>query len=339
MTDNICNVAVDAMGGDFAPASVIDGAKLAVKESGTDLHVTLVGIEEKIYEAAPDIDDYKESISVVHASEVIEMCDPPVVALKEKKNSSINVVSGLLKRKKADAILSVGNTGAFMAASLFAAGKIEGVVRPTIGTFYPRKSGEGFFLDVGGNTDCKPHQLFQFGIMGSTFFRLFKGILEPSIGLLSIGEEPSKGNAVTIETHKLLSESRLNFKGNIEGDDIFSDKCDVVVCDGFIGNVLLKFMESIGGLFESLFYSSLKGDSSTTDKAVLDKPINKLKDAFNYEKYGGVPILGINGVSIIGHGRSSPEAVKTAILLAQKMFKAELPDQIRKNIETYKESS
>ncbi|MFC1493461.1 phosphate acyltransferase PlsX [candidate division KSB1 bacterium] len=339
MTDNICNVAVDAMGGDFAPASIVDGAKLAVRESETDLHVTLVGIEEKIYDAAPDIDDFKENISIVHAPEVIDMCDPPVVALREKKNSSINVVAGLLKGKKADAILSVGNTGAFMAASLFAAGKIEGVVRPTIGTFYPRENGEGFFLDVGGNTDCKPHQLFQFGIMGSTFFRLFKDKKEPSIGLLSIGEEPSKGNAVTIETHKLFSESSLNFIGNIEGNGIFSDKCDVIVCDGFIGNVLLKFMESIGGLFESLFYSSVKNNSGETDMSILDEPVKKLKDAFNYEKYGGVPILGINGVSIIGHGRSTPEAVKTAILLANKMYKEGLPDQIKKNIEIYKESS
>ncbi len=336
MTDKICNVAVDAMGGDFAPASVVNGAKLAVKESGSDLHITLVGIEDRIYEAAPDLADQKESISVVHASEVIEMCDSPVTALREKKNSSINVVAGLLKAKKADAILSIGNTGAFMAASLFAAGKTEGVVRPTIGTFYPRNKDEGFILDVGGNTDCKPHQLFQFGIMGSTFVRLFKDIEDPSIGLLSIGEEPSKGNVLTVDSHRLLAESSLNFKGNIEGDDIFSDKCDVIVCDGFIGNVLLKFMESIGGLFESMFMSAFDCEA---DISSFEKPIAKLKDGFNYEKYGGVPILGINGVSIIGHGRSTPEAVKTAIKLADKMFRADLPDQIRNNIEIYKESS
>ncbi|MFC1563825.1 phosphate acyltransferase PlsX [candidate division KSB1 bacterium] len=339
MAEKICNVAVDAMGGDFAPDSIVEGAKLAVKESGGFLNVTLVGIREKIYDAAPDIDDYKSNISIVNASQVIEMCDPPVVALKEKRDSSINIVCSLLKEKKADAILSMGNTGAFMAASLFAAGKIEGVVRPTIGTFFPRQAEEGFFLDVGGNTDCKPHQLFQFGIMGATFVRLFKGIEKPGIGLLSVGEEPSKGNAVTIEAYKLFRESKLDFIGNIEGSDIFSNKFDVFVCDGFIGNILLKFMESFGGFFESVIQSSLKENDNSNDKSHISSSVTELKDRFNYEKYGGVPILGINGISIIGHGRSTPEAVKTAILLAKKMYDKKLPDQIKKNIELYKESN
>ncbi len=337
MTKDLCVVAVDAMGGDHAPKALVEGAKLAAKESNGSLKIILVGKEKEICSCAPDLDDFKEIISVVHASQVIEMCDSPLTGLKEKKNSSINVATNLIKNKQADAVFSGGNTGAFMASSLFAAGKVPGVSRPTIGTFYPKVSGDGFLVDVGANTDCKPQHLLQFGIMGATFVKLLKGINDPKIGLLSVGEEPSKGDALTIEAHKLFLENDLNFIGNVEGRDIFNEKADVIVCDGFIGNVILKMMETLGGLFESVIdkgFNSLIKDGINAD--LMKGPFDKFKESFNYENYGGVPLLGLNGISVIGHGHSSPEAVKAGIFIAEKMYNKKLYAHIKTNIDIIK---
>ncbi len=331
-----CTIAVDAMGGNFAPEAPVKGALLAVTEAGGNLRIILVGDEGAIHSVNSDIESL--NISVVHASETITMHDTPLEALKEKKDSSIVKISRLLKEKKADAIFSAGHTGAFMAASLLATGKIEGVNRPTIGVFYPTYNGTSFLLDVGANTDCKPHHLFHFGIMGATLVKYFKNIDEPKIGLLSIGEEVTKGDQATIEAHKLFRESSLNFIGNIEGQDVLAGTADVVVCDGFVGNVLIKLFETVGTTFDKAVDNQIGSNLFyKLGKKLLGKPIKQFKELFNYENHGGVPLLGINGVSIIGHGHSSPEAVKTAILTAATMYEQDIQEKIHQEIAQYKE--
>ncbi len=331
-----CTIAVDAMGGNFAPEAPVKGARLAVTEAGGNLRIILVGDEGAIHSVNSDIESL--NISVVHASETITMHDTPLEALKEKKDSSIVKISRLLKEKKADAIFSAGHTGAFMAASLLATGKIEGVNRPTIGVFYPTYNGTSFLLDVGANTDCKPHHLFHFGIMGATLVKYFKNIDKPKIGLLSIGEEATKGDQATIEAHKLFRESSLNFIGNIEGQDVLAGTADVVVCDGFVGNVLIKLFETVGTTFDKAVDNQIGSNLFyKLGKELLGKPIKQFKELFNYENHGGVPLLGINGVSIIGHGHSSPEAVKTAILTAATMYEQDIQEKIHQEIAQYKE--
>ncbi|MFC1554591.1 phosphate acyltransferase PlsX [candidate division KSB1 bacterium] len=335
----ICTIAVDAMGGDHAPGSIVKGVKLGVAGSNCKFKVILVGNREKILEVDPEISDMNE-ISIVHASEIIEMCDSPVDAIKVKKDSSMTVTAGLLKNSKADAVFSAGNTGAFMAASLFAAGKVEGVVRPTIGFFYPSLNGSSFLLDAGANTDCKPHHLFQFGLMGSTFVKYFQKIDKPKVAILSIGEESSKGNSATIEAYKLFENSSLNFIGNIEGRDLFTDKADVVVCDGFIGNIILKLIETYGTTLETMIKGKMDNNPLyNLGWSLLKKPVSKVMEGFDYENYGGVPLLGLNGVSLIGHGHSSPNAVKTALYAAAKIYEQDIQGHIQKEIALYKENS
>lgn len=325
MTNKICRVGLDAMGGDHAPEAMVEGAILAIDEYKEIIHISLVGIEDEIKKYLPKSSSYDDYLSVVHASQVVEMDDSPLVALREKKDSSISVLTSLLKENKVDAITSSGNTGAYMASSLFSVGKIDGVTRPTIGTFYPRIKGEGFLLDVGANTDCKPQHLLQFGIMGATYVKL-AGIENPKVGLLNVGEEESKGNELTKEAYKLFKSSNLNFIGNVEGRDLLTDKADVVVCDGFVGNTLLKMFETFGDFFESLFDGEEKNEQNA-------KAIHAIMERVNYENHGGIPLLGLNGISVIGHGHSSPSAVKNAVYMAYDMFKKELNIKIRQTID------
>jgi len=307
-----------------------------MKEAPGEIKVFLVGDKEASYRQSPDLGDYAESASVVHASEVIDMSASPVEALRQKKDSSLAVTGYMLKKREVNAIFSAGNTGAHMASSLFSAGKIEGVSRPTIGSFYPTPNGTGFLLDVGASTDCKPHHLLQFGIMGSIFVKHFLQIDNPRIGLLSIGEEPSKGNAVTVEAHKLYKNSSLNFAGNVEGRDVFSGSVDIVVCDGFIGNILLKLFETYATTMVSGLHRYI-GDSilEQLGYSLLERALNNYKEDYNYENYGGVPLLGINGVSIIGHGSSSPLAVKSAIFSAKRIYENDIPGKIKKALVEY----
>lgn len=333
-------IAIDAMGGDHAPGSIIDGVKLALDDPNGAVKIVLVGKKPEIEKHSPDLLDYGDRISIVHAEQVIEMSDSPLEAIKSKRDSSISVIAGLLKKKSVDAIFSAGNTGAHMAASMLSTGKVEGVSRPTIGSYYPIPGSTGFLLDVGANTDCKSHHLLQFGIMGSIFVKNFLGIENPGIGLLNIGSESSKGNSVSIETYKLFKNSGLNFIGNIEGHDLFTGKADLIVCDGFTGNILLKLFETFGPTIVDGLRKNIGG--SLTAKlgfSLLNKTIDRFKKVYNYEEYGGVPLLGINGVSMIGHGHSSPAAVKSAIFSAKRIFENDIQGLIRDALSESKEKS
>lgn len=327
-------IALDAMGGDFAPAAIVRGGIEAVRISENRFEIIFVGNQQAIeaeLERHHRIQDLK--ISIVHASEQIEMHDSPTAALKKKKDSSISVATRLHKEGKVDAIVSAGNTGAVMASALFGLGRIPGVSRPAIGTFMPNINGVSLLIDSGANIDCKAIHLLSFGIMGSIFIERLLGIPEPKVGLLSIGEEPNKGNELTLQTYKLLNQSRVNFIGNIEGRDVLRGVADVVVCDGFVGNIILKFGESLSNVFSlSLKRNIGKRILSNLGAFLLIPAFKRTKQIFDWEEYGGVPLLGVNGVCIICHGKSSPKAIKNAITEAEKIVREKVNDNIRAEI-------
>ena len=316
------------MGGDFAPGNVVAGSIDAVRRDG-DLELLLVGPQERIGAELSRLGAEGLPISVVHASEVITMDDGATAALKQKKDSSIAVGLGLQKEGKADAFISAGHTGAVMSASTLILGRVAGVSRPVIGTPLPSRTGTCLLLDAGANVDCKPRHLMEFGVMGSIYTQAMMGSPNPSVGLLNVGEEETKGNEVTLEAHALLKRSKINFIGNVEGRDILSGKAEVVVCDGFVGNVLLKFAESVPGFFKDRV-AKFAG-SSLLRKMMLVPAIGTLRGAMksmDYEEYGGVPLLGVKGVSIIGHGKSTPKAIMNMILKAKEMAKKRINDRI-----------
>ena len=306
-------IGLDLMGGDFAPTEAINGIKLFLETSPTDTHLVLIG-EEKL--AAPLLK--KASIestfyTLVDAPHVIGMNEHPTKALKEKPRSSISVGFQLLHNKKIDAFISAGNTGAIMVGALYTIKSIEGIQRPTISTLIPKENGNvGLLLDVGMNADCKPENLLQFALLGSLYSKNILNVENPRVGLLNIGEEEGKGNILAQATFPLLKENKkLNFIGNVEGRDIFSDKADVIVCDGFTGNVVLKLSESIFDL--------------TQKRNIQDEYLHQ----FNFENYGGTPVLGISEPVIIGHGISKGAAFKNMIILARKIILSNLMDKIR----------
>ncbi|MCX5777132.1 MAG: phosphate acyltransferase PlsX [Candidatus Firestonebacteria bacterium] len=311
-------IALDAMGGDNAPEIEVEGAVLAAKEFG--IEVILVGDKLRIETELLKHKTKDLPISIVHASEVIGMHESPAEAYKQKKDSSIVVGMKLVKEKKADALISAGNTGAVMAAALFELGRIKGVARPALCTFFPSQRGRALFLDAGANADCKPKHLQQFAVMASVYFKYFEKVESPRVGLLSIGEEETKGNELTIEAAKLIKTTNLNFIGNIEGRDILSDKADIIVCDGFVGNIVLKFAESLA----RNFFKILKHEVS--DKgifisigALLLKPVFKgIIKKTDYAEYGSAPLLGINGYVFVGHGSSNAKAVKNSFKTASR---------------------
>ncbi|HEV8538503.1 MAG TPA: phosphate acyltransferase PlsX [Bacteroidota bacterium] len=323
-------IAIDAVGGDFAPRNVIAGSLDALREANNRFEVLFVGPERLIASELNSAQHNGLTYGVIDAPEVIDMHDSATAALREKKNSSISIGMTLHKEGKADAFVSAGHSGAVMSASTLILGRIEGVGRPTIGAFFPSERGVCLLLDAGANVDCRPQHLYEFAVMGSIYCGQMFGIQNPTVGLLSIGEEPSKGNEVVKETHKLLSQSKLNFIGNVEGRDILQGKAQVVVCDGFVGNIILKFGESV----PSFFKNKLK---QYTEKSVFGKLIglmmrNTLRSAFksmDYEEHGGVPVLGVNGVSIIGHGKSSPKAIKNMVLKAEEVVKKRINFKIQ----------
>lgn len=317
-------IVVDAMGGDFAPKNVIVGTLDALKESNGRFQVILTGDQEVIKTelAAAGAGD-SLPLTIHHTSQVITMEDSAATAVKGKPDSSIVVGLGLCAKGQADGFLSAGNTGAVMAASTYILGRIPGVSRPTISAFFPRRPhGHNCILDVGANVDCKAEHLVQFALMGTIFMKEMFGVENPRIGTLSIGEEETKGNDLTRETHKLLKESRLNFVGNVEGRDLFTDQADVYVCDGYTGNIILKFAESIGHFLGHQFKKQMAEMALPPEQQMLvGGVLKKTMQSFDYEEFGGVPLLGVNGVSIIGHGGSSPKAIKNMIYEAEKMAK------------------
>ena len=309
------NIGLDMMGGDFAPLEAVKGMALFFAEStDAQVHLTLIGNEDAINELLIQYKVSSHQLTIVHASQVIEMHEHPTKALKEKQQSSIAIGFYLLATGKIDAFISAGNTGAMMVGALFSIKAIEGVSRPTIGAYIPRENGRlGLLLDAGINADCKPENLLQFALLGSLYAEHILGILNPGVGLVNIGEEEGKGNLLAQATYPLLKENnQLNFIGNIEGRDILLDKADVMVCEGFTGNVVLKMAESV--------YDIIKR------RGIQDEHFER----FNFEMYGGVPVLGVNKPVIIGHGISHAIAFKNMILIAKKMIETELVTKMKK---------
>jgi phosphate acyltransferase len=308
-------IALDAMGGDFAPEAVVKGAILAAPQLDPEDEILLIGKEEVIQPLLNEYGYTGKGITVVHASQVIEMGEHPTKALSQKTDSSIAVGYGLLKMQKADAFCSAGNTGAMLVGAMFSVKAVEGILRPSIGGLVPKVNGGfGIMLDVGANADCKPEVLEQFGEIGSIYAKYVLEIPNPKVGLMNLGEEEGKGTVVTQAAHqRLKANTNINFIGNIEGRDLFNDKADVIVCDGYTGNIILKMAENV--------YDILN------EKNMHDPFFDK----FNYEAVGGSPILGINGNAVIGHGVSSPKAISNMVLQAQKMVASKLSERFRKN--------
>lgn len=334
--DHCIRIAVDAMGGDYAPQNIVVGAMEAQKNLPSDVQVVIVGKEDQLKDEVRRLSSNGTiACEIVHASEVINMDDVPTVALKQKKDSSIAVGLTLQKEGKVDAFVSAGNTGAVMSASTIILGRLKGVGRPTIGAFLPSEQGVCLLLDAGANVDCRPQHLLEFAIMGSIYASYMLQHPNPKVGLLSIGEESTKGDERTQEAHRLLSKSKLNFIGNVEGRDILKGKAQVVVCDGFVGNVVLKFAESVIGLLKTRFrdYAS----HNLLRKlwiGVMYGTVKKVLKDFDYQEHGGVPLLGVNGVSIIGHGGSTPKAIKNMILKAEEMVRRNVNRHIEQALAT-----
>jgi len=330
-----CRIAVDAMGGDFAPQNTVIGAIQALNEI-KNFELYLVGREKEILDVISGNNLSFEKKNIIDADEVIEMGESPTSALKKKTNSSIVVGAKLVKDKKAEAFVSAGNTGAMMAASTLIMGRIPGVGRPTIGTIFPNEAGVSTLFDVGASVDSKPIHLLEYAIMGTIYTREIYGIENPKVGILSVGEEESKGNDITIAAASLIKKTHLNFVGNVEGRDILKGTVHVVVCDGFVGNILLKFGEGVLNYLKFKLKDYAERNFFNKLKVGLVK--NTLKDIlkeFDYQEYGGVPLLGVNGISIIGHGSSTPKAIKNMVLRANEMHSKKLIQKISKSINQY----
>jgi glycerol-3-phosphate acyltransferase PlsX len=306
------NIGLDMMGGDFAPLEAIKGIKL-FRESDQSIMLTLFGDVAKINALIQEYSLNKEHLTVINTTQVIDMHEHPTKAMREKPDSSIAIGFKYLATEKIDAFISAGNTGAMMVGSLFSIKAIEGVHRPTIGAYMPRENGKlGWLLDAGINSDCKPENLVQFAILGSLFAEQVLNIANPRVGLINIGEEEGKGNILAQAAYPLLKEENsINFIGNIEGRDIFIDKADVMVCEGFTGNVILKLAESIYPLIKN---RGIKDD---------------FFDMFEFEQYGGVPVLGVNKPVIIGHGISEARSFKNMIEISRKMIEKDLLGKIK----------
>jgi glycerol-3-phosphate acyltransferase PlsX len=328
-------IALDAMGGDFAPQTTVEGAYLYQKETKKRNRLVLVGERERLEIELERFGNWQDSnIEIFHASEFIAMNESPTEALKQKKDSSLLVGIGLHKKGEVDGFVSAGNTGAQMAASLLNLGRISGVNRPAIGSFIPSEKGMIFIIDVGANADCKPVNLLQFGIMAGIFVDHIYSNSNLSIGLLNIGEEEKKGNELTQAAYQLMKRELRGFSGNIEGRDILKGKVDIVVCDGFVGNIILKLAESVMSVLSKNFKRNLGSNLFINLGALLVKPaFSEMRKSYDYQEYGGVPLLGVNGISIICHGSSTAKAIKNALSVAEKMSLKKVNEHIS---ETFK---
>ncbi len=325
-------IAVDAMGGDRGCAPVIEGALAYVRDYSDS--VILVGKRERI---AEEISRYKGSSAVLgiqEASEVVEMNESPSAALRRKKDSSIRVGIDLVKRGEASAFVSAGNTGAVMATAMVILGNLPEVERPAIATVMPTLKGNCILLDVGANVDCKPRQLLEFAIMGNIYAKDILGKGKPRVGLLSIGEEETKGNELTKETYKALEEeTSLIFVGMVEGRDLFSGNVDVVVCDGFTGNVALKFSEALAEMIGALLREEFSKTIASRLGYILTRPaFERFRRRVDYSEYGGAPLLGVNGICIISHGRSTAKAIKNALRVAGECVHNRVLEHIREGV-------
>ena len=320
-------IVVDTMGGDYAPDVVVEGTIAAVREYDTT--VILVGDEAKIIPLLKKAKYSGANIEIVHTPEVIEMCEPAATSIRRKRNSSIVVGVNLVKDGKAEGFFSAGNTGAVVCAATLGLGLIPGVERPGIAIVTPALKGITLIIDVGANIDPKPTQLLQYGIMAQVYCRNILNKPNPSVGLLNIGEEEIKGTEFMRQTHELLQKSNLNFIGNVEGKDIFSGKCDIIVCDGFVGNVALKVSESAAEAMQVFLKRHLLSNFlGKIGLFFLLPSLKRFKKEIDYAEYGGAPLLGVNGVVIIGHGRSNAKAIKNAIRVAKEEVERRFNEKI-----------
>ncbi|HLG38081.1 MAG TPA: phosphate acyltransferase PlsX [Chitinophagaceae bacterium] len=310
-------IAIDMMGGDFAPAEAVKGVLQYLTLEKSSMSLALIGDKAALDKLLSENKVPADHLKIIHADQVIEMHEHPTKALKEKQRSSIAIGFHLLSSGKADAFISAGNTGAMLVGALFTIKALEGVIRPTISSVIPKENGgTGILLDVGLNADCKPEQLNQFAIMGSVYAQLILGIDNPKVGLINVGEEEGKGNILAQAAYPLLKENKhINFIGNIEGRDILIDKADVMVCEGFTGNIMLKFAESLYEISHR--------------KQIQDEYFER----FNFEIYGGTPILGVAKPVIIGHGISKARAFKNMILVAQKMLEKDVLGKMKEELQ------
>ncbi len=331
-------IALDAMGGDNAPVDVVHGGIEAARLAKDKYEVILVGDKEAIEkEIAKHFHTQNLPITIVHSSQAVAMDEHPSNALK-MKDSSIAVAIGLLKDGKADAVVSAGNTGAVMATALFGLKRIKGIRRPAIGSILPTEKGTTLLIDAGANVDCRPMDLVQFGIMGQIYYSHVFAVPNASVGLLSIGHEDTKGNETVLAAHELFKKAPVSFIGNIEGGDILKGKAHVVACDGFVGNIVLKFAESLHGLLKfNLRRFIRKYFFSQIGYVLMKATFDNIKRVFDYQEYGGAPLLGVDGCCIIAHGKSTPKAIKNAILAAYKMVDEDVIDHIKASMSEFTE--
>ncbi len=329
-------IAVDAMGGDFAPQAIVEGAFLASKKHG--VKVVLVGDEDRVGKELSKYPTSKLPVYVHHAPHVVAMHDSPSVVLRKMKDTSIKVALDLAKEGQVNGVVSAGNSGAAMALAMYIFRKSEGVDRPAIATVHPAQKGYTVLIDSGGNVDCKPVHLLQFAIMGDAYAKYMLDKKSPRIGVLSNGEEEGKGNELTREVHEMLSKTDMNYIGYVEGNDINSGDVDVIVCDGFVGNVVLKMSE---GLWETIS-GILKWEATDNIRAkvayfLMKRAMRRLEKRMDYSEYGGAPLLGVNGNCVISHGHSNPKAIMNAVLLAANLAKSKLNERLTREIEEKQE--
>ncbi len=324
-------IVVDAMGGDDAPEVVVQGVQAYVRTFPAD--ILLVGPEETV---RPLFEQYAlpaDRVQMVHASQVIEMDEHPAAAVKAKEDSSMVVGMRLVRSGEADAFMSAGNSGGVLAAALLNLGRIRGIKRPALSTVFPTEKGFTFILDIGANTDCKPLYLYQFGIMGSIYAERVLGVENPRVGLLSNGEEPGKGSMLVQDVFELLKDSDLNFIGNVEGKDVPAGMADVVVTDGFTGNVVIKLAEGAASLLLGIINSEIRSRKMAMLGALLAKPaFRAVKHRMDYAEYGGAPLLGVDGVVIIAHGRSNAKAITNAIRVAERAVAQQIVNHIKQGL-------
>ncbi len=325
-------IALDAMGGDHAPRAEVEGAVLAARQYG--VRIVLVGIEPKVRAELNRHSHRGLSIDIVNATEVITMEDSPSHAFRKKRDSSIHVGAKMVRSGQADALVSAGNTGAVMAIARFVLGQLPSVDRPALAAAFPTAKGSpAVLLDVGANVDSKPEQLEQFAIMGEIYYRTIFGTRRPRVAILSIGEEEMKGNELTREASNRLKQTGLNFTGNVEGKDFFKGNVDVIVCDGFIGNIVLKISEGLVEHVGGMLKKALKSSVSAQVGYVLSRhAFDQFRKKIDYSEYGGVPLLGVRGITVIGHGRSNSNAIKNAIRVANELCRAKVNEKIEQEL-------
>ncbi|HEV2617338.1 MAG TPA: phosphate acyltransferase PlsX [Candidatus Acidoferrales bacterium] len=325
-------IALDAMGGDHAPRAEVEGAVLAARQYG--VRIVLVGIEPKVRAELNRHSHRGLSIDIVNATEVITMEDSPSHAFRKKRDSSVHVGAKMVRNGQADALVSAGNTGAVMAIARFVLGQLPSVDRPALAAAFPTAKGNpAVLLDVGANVDSKPEQLEQFAIMGEIYHRTIFGTRRPRVAILSIGEEEMKGNELTREASNRLKQTGLNFTGNVEGKDFFKGNVDVIVCDGFIGNIVLKISEGLVEHVGGMLKKALKSSVSAQVGYVLSRhAFGEFRKKIDYSEYGGVPLLGVRGITVIGHGRSNSNAIKNAIRVANELCRAKVNEKIEQEL-------